>query len=291
MQNPFQLQGNWYKGNLHSHTTISDGLMIPKGLIYVYHKAGYQFLAITDHWKMTDVSEFKYGDFLVLSGIELTGGTANKYHIVGIGIDKEIAKENNKEYTLQECVSLIQNANGIAILAHPYWNGLVFNDYSNIDGIIALEVYNTGCDVEIARGYSEVHWDDILSSGRKINAIAVDDTHRAPFDILGGWVMVKAKSLTKVEIIDSLKNRLFYSSTGPDIYNIEINNKKIYVKCSPVKRIDLVSNPTLGDVLMARDGKSLTEAEFKINKCLKYIRIQIADFEGRKAWSNPFYFE
>jgi hypothetical protein len=103
--------------------------------------------------------------------------------------------------------------------------------------------------------------------------------------------MVKANSLNKEEIINAINKGLFYSSTGPDLDNIEIDNKKIYIKCSPVKRIDLVSNPTLGDVLIVRNGKSLTEVEFKINKCAKYIRIQIEDFEGQKAWSNPFYLE
>ncbi len=291
MQNPFQLNGNWYKGNLHSHSSLSDGLMIPGGLAYVYRKGGFDFLAITDHWIMCDISKLQTEDFLVLSGTEIAAGKANKYHLVGINIDKEITAEKDKEYTLKECIDLIQEANGISILAHPYWSGLVLSDCENLEGISAIEVYNTGCDYEIARGYAEVHWDNILSSGIKINAIAVDDTHRPPFDILKGWIMVKAKSLNRDEIVNSIINGNYYSSTGPEIHNIEIKDKKVYIKCSPVVRIDLVSNPTMGNVLVAKEGLNFTEAEFKIDERSKYIRIQIEDSYKRKAWSNPFYFD
>ena len=40
---------NWYKGNTHMHTTISDGRLAPEDAIELYRAKGYDFLAITDH--------------------------------------------------------------------------------------------------------------------------------------------------------------------------------------------------------------------------------------------------
>ena len=40
----------WYKGNLHTHTTNSDGAYTPEETIALYKSKGYDFLALTDHW-------------------------------------------------------------------------------------------------------------------------------------------------------------------------------------------------------------------------------------------------
>lgn len=37
---------NWYKGNLHCHTNISDGLISPSECIEIYKKAWSQFIKV-----------------------------------------------------------------------------------------------------------------------------------------------------------------------------------------------------------------------------------------------------
>ena len=44
-----QNQNNWYKGNLHMHTTRSDGKVTPEEAKKIYYQAGYDFIALTDH--------------------------------------------------------------------------------------------------------------------------------------------------------------------------------------------------------------------------------------------------
>ena len=46
--NPFTVRGNWYKANLHTHTTVSDGALSPAERVEQYREAGYSVLAITD---------------------------------------------------------------------------------------------------------------------------------------------------------------------------------------------------------------------------------------------------
>ena len=49
----FQKPGNWYKGNLHTHSTNSDGLYPPELVALWYWTTGYDFLSITDHRTLT----------------------------------------------------------------------------------------------------------------------------------------------------------------------------------------------------------------------------------------------
>ena len=51
--NPFEAAGVWLKCALHAHTTNSDGELAPDLLVRHYDWAGYDVLAITDHWIRT----------------------------------------------------------------------------------------------------------------------------------------------------------------------------------------------------------------------------------------------
>ena len=42
---------NRWKINLHTHTTRSDGSRTPEEVAEIYKKAGYDVIAVTDHWK------------------------------------------------------------------------------------------------------------------------------------------------------------------------------------------------------------------------------------------------
>jgi len=54
---PFDGAGNWYKGNLHCHSTVSDGILTPEEVVSVYKRNGWDFLAFTDHRIFTDWSD------------------------------------------------------------------------------------------------------------------------------------------------------------------------------------------------------------------------------------------
>src|SRR5918995_4095171 len=48
---PFDKPGRFYRGNIHAHSTNSDGTLPPQELASLYREAGYDFLAITDHYR------------------------------------------------------------------------------------------------------------------------------------------------------------------------------------------------------------------------------------------------
>ena len=68
MQETFGGSGEWLRCALHAHTTRSDGELAPESLAAHYARAGYDVLAITDHWRLTDAES---SELLVLASSEL----------------------------------------------------------------------------------------------------------------------------------------------------------------------------------------------------------------------------
>ncbi len=57
---------NWWKGNLHTHSLWSDGDDFPEMVVDRYKKAGYDFLALSDHNILADGERFIEADPVVL---------------------------------------------------------------------------------------------------------------------------------------------------------------------------------------------------------------------------------
>ena len=307
---PFDAPGNWYRGGLHIHTTESDGSIPPDRTVRQYHMGGYDFIALTDHNRVSVPSQCP-PDFAVLRGCEFDVGETelgNKYHIVGVGL--EPGRDPQPRMSPQATIDAITAAGGYAFIAHPYWSGLSTRDLLGVTGYGAIEVYNAVCDVEIGRANSEVHLDDLLSRQRIVNCVAVDDTHWPVFDAIRAWVMVRASELTPAAITASLRQGRFYASTGPLIYSVTTKDNAIEVECSPAASITLVCDPTLGGKLTAgRAGpgirarrlsgrqaqqsvggtESLTGASFPLSGRERYGRIRVEDAAGRCAWTNPLF--
>ena len=67
----FSENGNWYKGNLHSHTVNSDGRLTPEEAVKLFKEHGYHFLCFSEHDRYTDYREqFDSDDFIILPGVE-----------------------------------------------------------------------------------------------------------------------------------------------------------------------------------------------------------------------------
>ena len=297
MKSIFPDKGSWFKGMLHVHSTESDGWISPERVLRIYSDFGFDFVCLTDHWKVTPKPERCPKHMLYLYGAELNGGKTGvgDFHIVGVDFDPDTVisreKKNTSDYSPSELVNLIRKRGGLAMIAHPSWNGVSWIDLMDIaDDLFALEVWNTGCDEELGRGVSEVQWDDLLSRGKKMWGTAVDDAHNYVRDSMKGWVMVKAPALTRKAVRTALEKGSFYATTGPVIKDIQMDKESILVKTSPVKRIDLVCNPTVGRTVTAHEGTVLEEYTFHYSpKYVRYFRIRIRDTVGNFAWSNPVF--
>ena len=65
-------KGQFYKANLHSHTTLSDGLLTPEEVKALYKEHGYSIVAFTDHDILIPHKDLKDDSFLPLNGLEFS---------------------------------------------------------------------------------------------------------------------------------------------------------------------------------------------------------------------------
>ncbi len=285
---PFAAPGNWYRGALHVHTTGSDGREPPEEVVRRYHESGYHFVVLTDHDRLTRC-EAPEG-MLVLPGIELgcNSGPPDKYwHFVGVGIDTEPAK---KLESPEDIAEFLKRRAKFTTLGHPYWSQLSGEDVRLMADCDAMEVHNTVCQLA-SRGASEQPWDHVLSSGARLNAVAVDDSHQKPNDLGRGWVMVKASELSADAIYAALRNGHFYASTGPEIHDWNRLEDAIRVQTSPCRTISFMCNTWYGQRFDAEPDQTFTEATYFIQGPEVYLRVQVTDADGKRAWTNPIYFK
>lgn len=312
----------WYKGNLHSHTTNSDGMLSPEQSIEAYRNRGYSFLCLSDHNLYTDYrNEFQREDFLILPGVEASAVLVNDrgqpiclHHMNGIlgteemqkaakagvfthmeSVQEEIYHKSWHGKQVGEALARKLKEHGcIVTYNHPIWSRVEVDDFIDNSDIDLLEIYNYNTVNESGTGYDVTYWDLMLRRGRKINAGASDDNHNGGSfdDTFGGFIMVNAENLTHDAIIKSILDGNYYSSAGPEIYCYEKTDGKIRIECSPVERINIIVGGIVGAgvTFIAEDGKTLGEAEYILTGEEQYVRVECKDQRGRTAWTNPIYF-
>jgi hypothetical protein len=298
--NLFGKELNCYKTNLHSHTTNSDGVFSPEELCSIYENEGYDVLAITDHYKTNQVSKIETEEMLLISGMEYhPGGPRNiTLHLLALNIPEDF--QHPSKLPFQESIEAVRKAGGECILAHPYWSGLNTADIMEVKDIIGVEIYNATCR-RIGKSDSTQTWDNILDLGDFLPATAADDTHRAQ-DLFHGWTMVCAKEKTPEAIMEAIKTRSIYASQGPEFTHLSYQDGTFSLECTPCTEVVITGNlhfgrcgamPGLGaDSVEAAKNPEIKEitsfsADIPTDAGLTYVRCQITDKNGKRAWSPP----
>lgn len=278
----------YYKISPHIHTTISDGRRTPEQLCTDYKAAGYDAVVLTDHWKYGEEGDIC--GLFVLSGCEYNHGggdtTVGVMHILGIGMKRD--PKISRDATSQQIVDGILAEGGIAVLAHPAWSLNSLDDVRDLHGIAFTEIYNAVSEVhESLRPYSDHFLDLAANNGFYYGVLACDDAHFYDgSDDKRGWIMVKSDGLTREAVLEALKRGDFYATQGPHI-NAFIEDGKLIIECSPSVYIGTLSNLSWGRGRVLR-GKDLTRHEYLISPDEKWIRAEVCDEQGKRAWSNIF---
>jgi predicted metal-dependent phosphoesterase TrpH len=294
---PFGRPGRFYKGNLHGHSTQSDGAFSPAEVIDQYHGAGYDFLTLSDHflevydWPVTDTRNLRRDDFTTIVGAELHLSkmlNGEIWHVLAIGLPPDFAAPAEGE----DIVALSRraaDAGAFIGLTHPEWNGMTPEDANLIDVAHAVEIYNYGSDKENERGNGWALCEALLNQGRRLTAYATDDAHNMIHDAFGGWIQVRADSLDPDLILESLKAGHYYSSQGPEIHDVRVEGDEIVVACSPVA---LIIAQGRGSRVKYVKGGAMTEGRLPLDRFKdSFFRITVRDENGLKAWSNPVWLD
>lgn len=300
----FSAPGRFWRGNLHTHSTLSDGLLPPEEVIGRYRAEGYDFMSLTDHFVETygypiaDTRALRDDRFTTLIGAELHSGAqlnGHIWHILAVGLPLGFARSRTPSFrpvpgqeTGAEIAARAAAAGAFVTVAHPQWSGLTVADAAGIGAAHAVEVYNHGCATGCDRPDGWAVADQLLESGRRLLAIATDDAHFHEPDHFGGWVMVKASENTPAALLSALKAGQFYSSQGPEIRDIRLFEGRMEVEHSAAASV-IVSG--WGVFSKAVHGHSMTTTTHDITRFAgsPYLRVTVVDAAGRKAWSNPLY--
>ena len=297
---PFDKPGRFYRGNLHGHSTRSDGRLTPEALCAFYREAGYDFLAVTDHFieryqfPITDTRPYRTEDFTTLLGAELhTRSTENGelWHLLAAGLPLDFAP-TPPEQDGPALAARAVAAGAYLAIAHPAWYALSEADVMSIEGAHAIEVYNSLSYDHNDRADSLYMLDVMLNRGRHYLACAADDTHSDPAkrDALGGWVMVRAEALEPEALLAALKAGHSYASSGPAIHDIQVEpRQEVTVRCSPAERIFVTGR---GWESVSAFGPGITEARLNIAPFKgDFCRVTVRDARGGRAWSNPIWMD
>lgn len=299
----FRAEGEWLRCALHAHTTSSDGELTPEGLAAHYERAHYDVLAITDHWKRSEAPSTER--LLVLPSVELNCilPGARDGHVLGYGIDAgaDLAALGAEYADLERTAEFIQAHGGVAYLAHPYWTGATPGTLELPESVAGIEVWNAGCELEVGRGLSSVHWDELLDAGRRCFALATDDSHHPGFDSDRGWTWIRATERTPEAVLAALSSGSFYGSSGPLLHDVAVDGDEVEVRCSPARSVTLVSGRSTGaavnagrlgyryagTVLATDDDGLITQARLTKPFGASFARIEVTDPAGCRAWTNP----
>lgn len=324
MTNPWSTDGEWYKTALHLHSLESDGVATPVALIQAYADAGFDVVALTDHWKVTKVDSLP--STLVMTGAELAVDpmAPGRYsEILAIGID-DIPEDpggdrqywepidNYKFKTFPDYTTAAANINGqggVAFMCHPYWSGHTPEVLFGAEGLAGIELFNAAAERDNGRGDSSYLWDLALEAGMSLSGIATDDTHYPTVDIGGGWTMVHAAERTQEAVVQALRDGAFYASSGPTLLDVQRDGGHIEVACSAAFSVQVHANwergwwvqadhrnlpeTTEGDttmrssILARDDDDGIVRASFDMDDPgILYSRVVVTDVRGYKAWSN-----
>lgn len=289
----------YFKANLHTHTTISDGKLTPEEVKAEYMARGYQIVAFTDHEVCVSHPELAEEKFLPLTGYELSFNSWEEekflrktYHLCCIAKTPEnrwqvydpaykggnayLYADNivcdgyeTRGYSLEQVNDVIARTNAHGFLVaynHPTWSLQEYEDYAGLQGLWAMEVYNNHCH-RIGYDDNNSHiYQTMLKLGNRFYPLATDDFHRIQEHnfIGGGWVMVGAEKLDYASVIAALEKGDFYASTGPVIHSLDVDGTVLKLRCSGVRSVKVFTQSRHATELTHYDGTALEEAEFDL---------------------------
>lgn len=289
LRSPYTKEGEWLRGNIHTHTTISDGEHSLEAVLAAYEEREYDYLAISDHDVLVDPDRYRTKtDLIMLPAVEVT---ANGPHVVHVGATDAIEPAIDRQIVLDS----IAEQGGMSIAAHPNWEPdfthIPHEELERLRGYTGLEIYNGNIERATGSPLATDRWDRLLSAGRTVWGFGTDDTH-APVDVANAWSVVQVTEQTPSAVLEALRSGRFYVSTGVTIVSIDIDGGTVAIETDDADRVRLVSDHSR--IQTTVDGPSATfeiPRDFQFGSDHTYVRLECLGAGNRMAWTQPFWIE
>lgn len=271
----------WLKGNLHTHTTLSDGELPPEETVQACAQRGYDYVALTDHDVIAPTPRTHLPSIIVLTGVEHSA----QQHILRVNVLSTLPHD----LSYQSVIDLTHQAGGLVILNHPKWGEN--HDHWRDAQLLALEryhgieIYNNIIEYLEGSPYAVDRWDHLISRGRRVWGYANEDMHRV-FQIGSAWNMVNVRERSKEALLEGLQAGRFYASTGVLLEEVVVEDGYFRVRATNATELRLVS--LNGEVLERIPGNRAT---FSLSKARLYARVEAIGEGSARAWTQPVFLE
>lgn len=312
----FSATGNWYKANLHSHCTVSDGKLTPEEAKAIYKARGYQIYAYSDHHVCVPHPELKDEGFLPITSIECSikdfrdpcNEERTTYHLNFFAKNEQaefpefprLELEKRREYSVEIINDLIRRANEAGFLAqynHPYWSQQTVRDFGPLEGLWGFEVFNGGSQTYKRNGWGDQQFLEMMWEGKYLCPTGSDDNHNAyPFghpmcDSFHGFTMIRAEKLDYQAVLAAMEQGQLYASNGPLIEELYIKGQEVHIRTSPCCKI-LLRTQYRGFLSAHANEDTLTEAVFDLSEIKtppRYLRFEVWDTKNQRAVTRAFF--
>lgn len=282
-ESPYENGANlWLRGNLHAHTTNSDGEHTPQKLVDAYAARNYDFLMISDHDVLTKPGTVQSRGMILIPGVEIT---ANGPHILHVNASSCLAPDADRQAVLEG----IKAGGGFAIMGHPNW-GRGFDhcpqaQLTALQGYTGIEIYNGVIRVLEGSPRATDRWDQLLAGGRRVWGFASDDCHREG-DEQVAWMMLQSQERTAAAILKALQAGRFYCTTGVMIYNIALDGDEVIIESENAQKIVAFGD---GGMRIAEVHGSEMSFEMELAQGCTYVRFEAYGYGEGTAWTQPFF--
>ena len=317
--------GQFYKTNLHTHTTVSDGRLTPEEAKKRYMAQGYQAVAFTDHDRLVPHPELCEENFLALNSVEINVRDLSReglpfpfrkvFHLNLFSYDQSRTEAIwgdpslfPIEYSLECANRIIREAHEQGFLVsynHPVWSQQQLVDFAGLEGVDMMEVHNSEC---ITIGYgmegTDVYYHNMCLLGKRMVPVAGDDLHQ-PAALGKGWTMIKAESLTPKALLDALARGDAYASTGPSFHSLDFDpdTNTLSMTCSPCREVYMMSERRFAAGLnQEQNGGLVNGLQVDLSKYIRetlaygklensFIRFLLVDEQGKKGYTRAYFMD
>ena len=295
----------WYKGNTHAHTTNSDGDSPPEYVAAWYRDAGYDFLVLSDHNVFTDPATLAHltgPDFILIPGEEVTSSfEAAPVHVNALNIPGLVDARSGQSLTstIQNNVDAIRDVGGVPHINHPNFQwAFGAEELARVQRDKLLEIFNGHPTVHNLGGGGfpsmERIWDLLLTGGKEIYGIAVDDAHhfqgefqRSRANPGRGWVKVHARALEPLAIVEALEEGRFFASSGVDLDHVTVDDEGISIVIADEGGQFRYTTEFLGDEGRVLETSYDMGPSYEFTGGEMYVRARVTRSDGAKAWIQP----
>ncbi len=307
-------KGQFYKANLHSHSTLSDGKLSPEEAKEIYKAKGYQIYAYSDHRKLIPHPELKDETFLPITALEfdvkdlrdpdrfdtptyhLNFFSKDEMRTEFVPYDWEFLKNNYSVAGINDVILRAKQEGFLGQYNHPRWSCQDVRDFGQLENLWGFEVINGGCHSTKMDGWGDVEFQQMLCMGKFLCPTGGDDNHnRQPIDSpysdsFIGWTMIKAPALTYDAVLAAMEQGDLYATSGPQIKELYVEDGKVYIETSPAKVILLRTEYRPHRIERSFED-NLTRAVFDLSTFKmppRFIRFEVWDSHNEKAMTRAY---